>query len=141
MENVKKFYDALSKDKAMQDRAMALVKKDDKLEMTTPPFGHPSKEGNDEAAVKAAVIAFAKAEGFSFTEAELDAFAKQATPLADESMDAAAGGGGCACVTYGAGGDGDGEQDICACYMGGVGVYAGTDDLACMCVFVGGGTL
>ena len=85
MENIKKFYDALSNDKALQERANALVKRDDKPDETTPPFGHPSKEGKD----KAAVVAFANAEGYDFSLAELEACAQ---PLADDVMDAVAGG-------------------------------------------------
>ena len=76
MENVKKFYDALSNDKAMQERAIALNKEGEKL---------------DGAAMKAASIAFAKAEGYDFTLAELEAYAHAARPLTDESLDAAAG--------------------------------------------------
>ena len=141
MENIKKFYDALSNDKAMQDRAMALVKKGDKTEKTTPPFGHPSKEGNDEAAAKAAIIAFAKAEGYTFTEAELEAYIKQAKPLNDEQLDAVAGGtAGCGCVAIGAGGgtDKNGKDFVCSC----VGYGLGGSDLqngACACSFVGAG--
>ena len=66
MENVKKFYDALSKDSAMQERAKALDGKD-----------------------KAAIVAFAKAEGYDFSLDDLEAYAK---PLADDVMETAAGG-------------------------------------------------
>ena len=85
MENIKKFYDALSNDKALQERANALFKGDEKPDETTPPFGHPSKEGNN----KAAVVAFANAEGYDFSLAELEACAQ---PLADDVMSAVAGG-------------------------------------------------
>ena len=140
MENVKKFYDALSNDKAMQDRAIALNKEGE----TTPPFGHPSKEGNNEAAVKAAIVAFAQAEGYTFTEAELDAYAKQAKPLADESLDAAAGGdAGCGCVGAGGGGgtDKDGNTFVCACVVAGAGGADtdGGENGVCLCGGIGAG--
>ena len=147
MENIKKFYDALSNDKAMQERAMALVKKGDKTEKTTPPFGHPSKEGNNEAAAKAAIVAFAKAEGFNFTEAELEAFAEQTKPLADEALETAVGGNaGCGCVMAGGGGgtDENGYTFACACPLVGIGDSLGpTGEVAeagfCMCAGVGAG--
>ena len=140
MENIKKFYDALSNDKAMQERASALNKPGE----TTPPFGHPSKEGNNEAAAKAAIVAFAKAEGYDFTEADLDAYAAQAKPLADEAMEAAAGGSaGCGCVGYGGGGgtDKNGNTFACACMAMGAGWSngPGAEDI-CYCCVVGGGS-
>ena len=79
MENVKKFYDAISKDKAMQERAKALDKKD-----------------------KATLVAFAKAEGYDFSLDDLESYAK---PLADNVMEAAAGG-----ILFAAA-PGDGDQD------------------------------
>jgi len=128
MENIKKFYDALSNDKAMQDRAVALNKPGEKL---------------DEATAKATIIAFAKAEGYTFTEAELEAYAKQAKPMADESLDTAAGGtGGCACVGVGGGGgtDKDGDSLICACVVSGGGATEGeAEDGICVCALAGGG--
>ena len=127
MENVKKFYDAISNDKAMQDRAAALNKPD---------------EQPDEAAAKAAIVAFAKAEGFSFTEADLEAYAAQAKPLADEAMDTAAGGtAGCGCAGVGGGGGTDefGEPFVCSCILTGCGMgkYKGTG--GCVCTGIGAG--
>ena len=127
MENVKKFYDALSNDKAMQDRATALNK----------PGEQP-----DEAAAKATVVAFAKAEGYDFTVADLDVYAKQAKPLADEAMDAAAGGeAACACVGCGGGGGTDeyGEAFGCACVVAGGGFGKYEDTGGCVCLLSGGG--
>ena len=97
MENIKKFYDALSNDKAMQERAAALNKKGEK---------------SDKAAAKAAIVAFAKAEGYDFNLDDLESYA---APLADDLMEAVAGG-----IIFGAApGDGgiiifnekDGDQD------------------------------
>ena len=154
MENVKKFYDALSNDKAMQERAMDLVKKGDKPDETTPPFGHPSKEGNttppfghpskegnDETAVRTAIVAFAKAEGYDFTAADLEVYARQAKPLADESLDAAAGGAydvlTCACLVGGGGND-PVTGHTCACVLGGGGK---PDEKGKRLVCIGGGII
>ena len=126
MENVKKFYEAMASDKAMQERANALFKGDEKP---------------DAAALKATIIAFANAEGYSFAEAELEAYAKQAKPLSDEALDAAAGGSGeCGCFGVGGGGGTDPAGDVfaCACVVGGVGTsknFMGE----CFCPFVGAG--
>ena len=131
MENIKKFYDALSNDKAMQDRAAALNKQGEKP---------------DESAAKVAIVAFAKAEGYSFTEADLDAYGKQAKPLADEALDAAAGGdAGCGCVVAGGGGgtDSNGNTFACACVAAGMGDSkdpgGGCVPGACVCAGVGAG--
>ena len=131
MENVKKFYDALSNDKAMQERAIALNKPDEKP---------------DEAAAKAAIVAFAQAEGHAFSLAELEAYAKQAKPLADEALDAAAGGdAGCGCFVAGGGGgtDENGNTFACACVAAGMGdsKNPGGDCApgACVCAGVGAG--
>ena len=78
METVKKFYDALANDEAMRKRGIASNEK----------LGeNPSAD-----ALKAETLAFAKAEGYDFTAAELDAYAKQAKPLSDDELDAVAGG-------------------------------------------------
>ena len=66
MENVKKFYDALTNDEALRERAKVLNGKD-----------------------KAALVAFAKAEGYDFSLDDLEAYAK---PLTDNDMESAAGG-------------------------------------------------
>ena len=95
MENVKKFYDALANDKAMQERAKALAEK--------------YKDGKpDDAAANADIAAFAKAEGYDFSIAELEEYAKQAKPLDDDQLDDVAGGkAGCGCVSWGGGGGKD----------------------------------
>ena len=109
MENVKKFYDALANDKAMQERASALNKEGEKP---------------DEAATNADIIAFAKAEGYDFTAAELEAYSRMARPLMDESLDAVAGGaysaGSCLCVVGGYGKD-DVTGHTCGCAIVGTG--------------------
>jgi len=109
MENVKKFYDALANDKAMQERVSALVKKEEKP---------------DEAAARASIVAFAKTEGYDFSVADLDAYAHMAKPLTDESLDAAAGGAfsnhNCFCIVGGGGKD-PVTGNTCACVIYGYG--------------------
>jgi predicted ribosomally synthesized peptide with nif11-like leader len=111
MSKVKEFYEALSKDEAMQERAKGLS---------------VTAETTEEAAAEAA-LAFAKAEGYAFTAGELKDFSKE---LSDEELAAVAGGardnecwfggsfhftrmvagvpigGDCFCALYGQGDDG-----------------------------------
>jgi len=107
MENVKKFYDALSSDETMRDRAKAL-----------------NGEQKDEATVAAEIVAFAKSEGYDFTAEDLTAFVStQKTELSDEELEAVAGGvyksGDCFCAL---GGGKDPETGrICACVISGGG--------------------
>ena len=126
MDNVKKFYEALANDKAMQERASALNKENEKP---------------DDAAASAAIVTFAQAEGFSFTEADLNAYTKQAKPLADDSLDAVAGGtAGCGCALGGGGGgtDSNGDTVGCACALVGVGTNK-HGDYICECLGAGAG--
>jgi predicted ribosomally synthesized peptide with nif11-like leader len=73
MSKVREFYEALSKDEAMQERAKGLKAGD----WTT-----------EEAATEA-VVAFAKGEGYEFTAGELKDASKE---LSDQDLAAAAGG-------------------------------------------------
>jgi predicted ribosomally synthesized peptide with nif11-like leader len=105
MEKVKEFYKALSSDAAMKERAKALLDK-----------GRPA----DEAEAAAALIAFAKSEGYDFTADELKAYASAgAKELSDEELENVAG-GGCGdtkeCFCFGAGG-GTKEGKTCACVV------------------------
>jgi predicted ribosomally synthesized peptide with nif11-like leader len=72
MSKVKEFYEALSKDEAMQERAKGL------------------KAAGETTAEAEAVVAFAKAEGYAFTAGELQDYGKE---LSDEKLAAVAGGG------------------------------------------------
>jgi predicted ribosomally synthesized peptide with nif11-like leader len=75
MSKAREFYEALSKDEAMQERAKGLT-----------------AETTEEAAVEAAIeaaIAFAKSEGYEFTAGELKDFSKE---LSDQELAAVAGG-------------------------------------------------
>ncbi len=80
------------------------------------------------------VLALAKELGFSLTEAD---FGKSGE-LADDELDAVAGGGACACV-FGGGGKEDSNDGLCVCAAYGYGIDK-NDDKRCICPAVGGGT-
>lgn len=107
MKNVKEFYEALAKDKEMQERAKALN----------------SKNPENEEAVLAATVEFAKKEGYDITAEEIREYLKtNATlELSDSEMAAVTGGvsavEACYCV-FGGGGSGK-NDDACVCVMGG----------------------
>jgi hypothetical protein len=65
MSKVTEFYEAFSKDKAMRERADALIS-----------AGEAGEKSKAEA-----IIAFAKGEGYTFTEEELKAVAGGRLPL------------------------------------------------------------
>ena len=111
MENVKKFYDALSSDEAMRERAAALNEK----------YGE-TKPGK--AVLAADLISFAKAEGYDFSEKELAEYADQPHPIDDDELDAVAGG-----VK---------DTTTCACILGGGGTISG---VTCACVVAGAGEM
>ena len=79
MNNVKKFYEALASDKALQEKVNALAAKykDAKAE---------------EKAVQADIIALAKTGGFDFGPEDLAAYLKQEQPLSDDEIENVAGG-------------------------------------------------
>lgn len=80
-ESIRKFYDALSKDKTMKSRAETMYTKH-----------RDTKQGENEVA--AVIVAFAKSEGFEFTMAELAEYTKaQSKELRDEELETVAGGG------------------------------------------------
>jgi len=121
MDNVKKFYEALAKDEAMQKRAKALNE----------------HKPADEAAVRDTLIAFAAKEGYAFTADEAQAYIAESAKgeLNDEQLEAVAGGkmvtcacalgGGsvnCGCVAMGSG-NGNIGGDVCFCVVGGGGYY------------------
>jgi predicted ribosomally synthesized peptide with nif11-like leader len=74
--NVIEFYGAFSKDDAMQKRANALI----------------SAGGAGEKSKAGAIVAFAKDEGYSFTEEDLNGFINS-KELSDDDLKAVAGGG------------------------------------------------
>jgi predicted ribosomally synthesized peptide with nif11-like leader len=89
MSKVRAFYEALSKDEAMQERAKGLK---------------VTGETTAEAAAEA-VIAFAQAEGYAFTAEELKDSSKE---LSDEELVAVAGGYQCTVA---------GRFDKCTCFV------------------------
>ena len=131
MEKVKQFYEALANDAGMKERAAKL----------TETFG----EQPDQAAANAAILAFAKAEGYDFTVEELTAYAEAlpkpqaGTELNDDELNAVAGGGfdDSAPICW----------DLCICSIGGGGNHSGfchsngctTGKHTCACVVGGGG--
>ena len=111
MENVKKFYDALARDKGVKERAAALSEK------------YKGEQPNEDI-VKAELLSFAKAEGYEFTADEYEAYSKQAKPVSDETAEIAAGGAfnpnNCFCAVGGGGKDPE-TGNTCACVIGGGG--------------------
>jgi predicted ribosomally synthesized peptide with nif11-like leader len=107
---VREFYEALSKDEAMQERAKGLK---------------AAGETTAEAAAEA-TVAFAKSEGYEFTAGELKDFGKE---LSDEELAAAAGGdlyggtGEIGCPIFGFTmaldplNKGDDNIDLCLCIL------------------------
>lgn len=85
---------------------------------------------------KGALIALAAEMGVTLTEAD---FAKPVEEIADDELDAVAGGGdvSCACA-MGGGGTKDGNDKTCACVLAGAG-YSKTGRERCVCGFAGYG--
>ena len=136
MEKVKQFYEALADDAGMKERAAKL--------------SEAGGEQPDKAAATAAILAFAKAEGYDFTAEELAAYAEAlpkpqgATELTDDEMNAVAGGGASG-PNYSRCWDG-----WCYCTVAGSGKHTGsntynaspgcsTGGYTCACVIGGGG--
>lgn len=119
MENVKRFYEALARDREMQERAKA---QNDKTPVS-------------EDAVLAATVEFAKREGYDITAEEIREYLKTnaSSELSDNEMAAVTGGisalKACYCV-FGGSGEND---DTCVCVMGGA--ASGT-----FCVVIGYGS-
>jgi predicted ribosomally synthesized peptide with nif11-like leader len=111
MSKAREFYEALSKNEAMQERAKGLKAAD---------------ETTAEAAAEV-VIAFAKSEGYAFTAEELKDFSKELSDqelsnqeLSDEELAAVAGGGevGCPIIGFTMGTDKGGNNvDLCLCIL------------------------
>jgi len=112
MENIQKFYDALTKDEAMRERLTALNEK----------YGDGKPE---EAVIAAEIVAFAATEGFPFTADEYEAYVNtEGKELSDEQLASVAGGvydsGSCKCLVGGGGKDNE-TGTKCACVIGGGG--------------------
>jgi predicted ribosomally synthesized peptide with nif11-like leader len=99
MSTIAEFYEALSADEAMQERAKALGCADE-----------TSKEDAAEA-----IIAFAEGEGYTFSAEELQDFVDSKELSADELEAVAAGRGGCFVIGVSWANDGK----TCVCVIGG----------------------
>lgn len=110
-ENLKKFLEKVSEDKALAEKVSA--------------------EKNP-----AALIPLAKEMGIELTEADLK---RPVEELSDDELDTVAGGGdvSCACA-MGGGGTKDANDKTCACVLAGVG-YAKDKSERCLCGFAGYG--
>jgi len=109
MDELKKFYQALSEDEAMRNRLSALNEKYKGAE--------PGK-----TVIAEEIAAFAKAEGFEVTTDDLtDYLDTEAKELTEEELENVSGG---ACK----------DTSTCACVMGGGGTKGG---VTCVCVING----
>ena len=128
MEKAKQFYEALAYDAGMKERAAKLAE--------------TGGEQPDKAAATAAILAFAKAEGYDFTAEELAAYAETlpkpqaGTELTDDELNAVAGGAeGYLTRCW---------DELCFCVVGGGGTHDSfygckTGKITCACVLGGGG--
>jgi len=129
VKDITRFYDALARDEALQDKFKALVKKHE---------GQKPDEEQVDAIYEKELLPFAKGAGYDFTLEELKEYrpdaAKPATrKLSDEELAAVAGGAQCVCVIVGYGNFSSGQQ--CGC----VGYGWGQDGAhTCFCVLGGG---
>jgi predicted ribosomally synthesized peptide with nif11-like leader len=133
-ENVKKFYEALAEDKALQAKSIAIGKKYE---------GQKLDEAQSNLIYQEELVPLAKDAGYDFTLAELKEYGaadKESgmREVSEEELAAVAGGSPCACVLIG-GGNFGGNQMIC----GGWGHMEGDVDgrhYFCLCAAGGGGT-
>lgn len=110
MQKVKEFYEALAKDREMQERAQVM--------------GDEKPASEDDAL--AAVLEFAGKEGYNFTAEALKEYleSQKAVQLTDEELEQVAAGGispdgyGCFCLV---GGGGKNVNGSCVCVIGGCG--------------------
>ena len=93
-ENMKRFLEKISADKALAEKA-----------------GKLEKEG---------LIAFAAEQGFALSEAD---FAAPAGEISDDELETVAGGQWCGCAV-GGGGVADNDVKVCACVVAGMGLDA-----------------
>jgi len=120
MDKVIEFFDALAKDDAMKERALMANEKYADIELP------------DEAAAAADIVAFAQAEGYSFTADDFKAYMEKTESepreVSDEELAAVAGG------AYSA------KSCFCAIVGGGESITYG-EKISCVCVAIGVGTL
>ena len=120
MQKVKEFYEALAKDREMQERAQTM----------------DSEKAVSEDDALAAVLQFAGKEGYDFTAEELKEYTEgqKAVQLTDEELEQVAAGEidpygyGCFCL---AGGGGKFPDGTCVCVIGGCGKDGGKVVMNC----------
>ena len=118
-ENMKKWLELVSGDKALQEKLMKLQNE------------APEQQ-------KVTVIRMAKENGVVLTAEDLAS--AEGEELSDDELDAVAGGGGCGCPVIGGGSGGEGEHNyVCACVGGGGGLDNHSEDY-CICPLIGAGT-
>lgn len=109
-ENMKKFLEKLSEDKALSEKACKLEKNE--------------------------LIALAKELGLELTEVD---FEQLGSEISEDELDMVAGAGDCICVAGGGGTKGDGDK-VCCCILGGEGNHEnGVQRCYCIVGGSGGG--
>lgn len=136
-ENVKLFYEALGKDKTLQEKFSALGKKHG---------GQKLGEAQAESIYQQELIPLAGEAGYDFTLSELKEYTGEAEQpgmreVSEEELASVAGGAYCACAWTGMGNMGagnPGDPGTCFCCLGGSGNLDG-GKVDCVCVIGGGG--
>ncbi len=134
-ENVKLFYEILSKDKSLQEKTTAIGKKY---------AGQKLDETQMEVIYQKELIPLAKKEGYDFTLTEIQDYASETKKpamreISEEELATVAGGEYCMCVIQGIGNYHAGMGASCACTLGGFGDLDYYGKVDCVCVLGGGG--
>jgi hypothetical protein len=129
-ENVKLFYEALARDKALQEKFKAISKKYE---------GQKPDDAQTDLIYRKELLPLGREAGFNFTLAELKGYVAEAKApvireLSEEELTAVAGGNECTCV---AGGGGGLHGYTCGCVIAGFG--GPSSDYICKCGFFGYG--
>ncbi len=124
-ENVKRFYDAMAKDPALQQKSRAITQRH---------AGQKLDQAQLDVIFQQELIPVARGAGYDFTLEELKAYAKETGKIgprevSEEELAAVAGGASCVCVI-----GGSGETLDCTCVGAGWGGGG-----KCVCVLGGGG--
>ena len=124
-ESVKLFYEALARDKALQEKSVAIGKKY---------AGQKLDEAQTNSIYQQELVPLARDAGYEFTLAELQEYgaANEKAGMREVSEEelAAVAGGSCVCVI---GGSGKTDSGNCGC------MFAGEGGGGCVCVVGGGG--
>lgn len=131
-ENVKLFYETLTKDEALQEKTRVIGKKYE---------GQKLDEKRMEEIYQKELVPLAREAGYDFSLAEVKEYAAEASKpgmreISEEELAAVAGGGCCVCAAVGVGDWGGGDME-CSCIGYGSGHYSSTEK--CFCIIGGGG--